>query len=94
MQKLSLHGKWTAACPQRDIEIPARVPGDVYLELLEPTGLRDAHATKLFLKRLPTVKHRFGDPLLPENPRHRNPRLRLPQSKGLLLLGKSLLLHA
>jgi beta-mannosidase len=41
MHKLSLNGKWTAACPQREIEIPARVPGDVYRDLLKAKQIPD-----------------------------------------------------
>ncbi len=41
MQKQSLKGKWTAACKEREITIPAMVPGDVYKDLLEAKQIPD-----------------------------------------------------
>ncbi|MBT7064917.1 MAG: glycoside hydrolase family 2 protein [Verrucomicrobia bacterium] len=41
MLKLSLNGKWTAACPPREIEIKALVPGDIYRDLLKAKQIPD-----------------------------------------------------
>jgi len=41
MEKQSLNGKWCVTCKDRKFEIPARVPGDVYHDLLKAKQIPD-----------------------------------------------------